>query len=291
LAGHLYDFVPGTANPFADPAISFAGIAADLGLGRNWSGGSKRAAITQLLRQTLEQQPGRFCDLILQVVTRGIAYRDGKGRPITREEIDELNGLVAEVGFKIPELHDRDFLKDLARARPTEEEHSGVSPRTQQTLLEHLRKVMSLSPQARGYEFEKFLNALFDAYGLAPRGAFRLVGEQIDGSFQIGQDTYLVEATWRGQKVGAEELGTLAEKVRGKAQWSRGLHISYSSYTKDGLTAFSMGKPTNLICADGLDLHELLQRGLDLGEVVGQKARSAAETNRAFVPVRELFPA
>ena len=40
----------------------------------------------------------------------------------------------------------------------------------------------SMQPQPRGYAFEKFLRDLFTFYGLEARGAFRLVGEQIDGS-------------------------------------------------------------------------------------------------------------
>lgn len=288
LATHLYGFLPGTPHPFADPSISFAAVAHDLGLGEYWSGGSKQPAITQLLRLTLEQQRGRFCDLVLQIVMRSMTYR--KGTPIMREEINELNSLVAEVGFKIPDLHDPDFLKGLPSSELSPEERGFVSPETLDALREHLARVMALAPQPRGYEFERFLNALFAAYGLAPREPFRIVGEQIDGSFQLGQHTYLVEATWRDKRVGAEEIGTLAEKVRGKAEWSRGLHISYSSYTTEGLTAFAVGKRTNIICMDGLDLHEMLNHAVTLGDVVEQKARRAAETNQAHTPVRDLFP-
>jgi hypothetical protein len=54
--------------------------------------------------------------------------------------------------------------------------------------------VSSLKPDARGRAFESFLNDLFAAYGLSPRNPFRLTGEQIDGSFELGQDTYLLEA-------------------------------------------------------------------------------------------------
>jgi hypothetical protein len=45
---------------------------------------------------------------------------------------------------------------------------------------------------------------------------------------------------------------------------------------------------TNLICADGLDLYEVLSRKVSLIEVLEAKERRAAETNRAFVAVRDL---
>lgn len=54
--------------------------------------------------------------------------------------------------------------------------------------------------------------------------------------------------------------------------------------------AFSRGRHTNLICADGLDVYEVLSRKASLIDVIEEKARQAAETNRAFVPVREPRP-
>jgi hypothetical protein len=47
-----------------------------------------------------------------------------------------------------------------------------------------------MPPQQRGFAFERILNDLFELFQLAPRRSFRLVGEQIDGSFQLGQDVY-----------------------------------------------------------------------------------------------------
>ncbi|WP_260691845.1 hypothetical protein [Rhizobium leguminosarum] len=57
-----------------------------------------------------------------------------------------------------------------------------------------LLQVTSLAPHARGYAFEGFLRDLFNAFALAAQDPFRLRGEQIDGSFLLGSDTYLLEA-------------------------------------------------------------------------------------------------
>jgi hypothetical protein len=40
---------------------------------------------------------------------------------------------------------------------------------------------------------------------------------------------------------------------------------------------------------EGLDLYEVMNRGLSLPDVLTAKARRAAETNQCFVPVRLLF--
>ena len=47
------------------------------------------------------------------------------------------------------------------------------------------------NPQARGYQFERYLNRLFKDCALEPRESFRIKGEQIDGSFVLRNDIYL----------------------------------------------------------------------------------------------------
>jgi Restriction endonuclease len=145
-----------------------------------------------------------------------------------------------------------------------------------------------LAPQPRGYAFERFLKELFDAYGLAAAEPFRLKGEQIDGSFQFGNETYLVEAKWQGNPIGVAELHTFHGKIEQKAAWTRGLFISNSSFTEEGLIAFGRGK--RVICMDGYDLYETLNREIPLNHVLEQKVRRAAETGSPFVRVRDLFP-
>lgn len=153
-------------------------------------------------------------------------------------------------------------------------------------LAARLITISGMDPQRRGYEFEKFLKDVFDAFGLAPRASFRVQGEQIDGSFSLGQETYLLEAKWTNAKVDGATLRSFNAKVEDKARWSRGLMISQSGFTPEGLHALGRGK--SVVCMDGLDLHETLTRRLDLSSVIAAKVRRAAETGVSFVPVREL---
>ena len=148
--------------------------------------------------------------------------------------------------------------------------------------------MFELEPQARGYAFEKFLKDMFDAYGLSARASFRLVGEQIDGSFVSGGDTYLLEARWTKNSVDATTLRSFNGKVQDKASWSRGLLLSYTGFSPDGLNAFGRGK--SVICMDGRDLHDVLLRRLDFETVLSMKARWAAETGQPFVRVDDLPP-
>jgi hypothetical protein len=155
-------------------------------------------------------------------------------------------------------------------------------------LKDELLGLHQLAAQARGYAFEAFLKELFDAFGLAAREAFRLRGEQIDGSFQLGHETYLLEAKWQNAQTGVADLHAFHGKLEQKASWTRGLFVSNSGFTEDGLVAFGRGK--RLVCVDGLDLYDIMQRGIPFGEALERKIRRAAETGHPFARIRDLYP-
>jgi hypothetical protein len=176
---------------------------------------------------------------------------------------------------------------DNARS-PTPEPAASFDRKKVGELKRDLLAVTSLQAHARGYAFERFLCGLFEAHGLAPREPFRLRGEQIDGSFQFGTDTYLVEAKWHGSPIGVADLHVFHGKIEQKAAWTRGLFVSNSGFSEDGLAAFGRGK--RVVCMDGFDLYETLEREIPLAQVLERKVRRAAETGSPFVRVRDLFP-
>ncbi|HEU0153186.1 MAG TPA: restriction endonuclease [Arenimonas sp.] len=197
------------------------------------------------------------------------------------DDVVALNELVIRLGGKP--------IKSPARAaKPAAPAESQIPDSVFAELDSALQALLPLSPQPRGYAFEKFLTQAFTAFGLNPRDGFRNRGEQIDGSFQLDGQTYLLEAKWHGPRIAADELHIFCGKITQKAAWSRGLFVSESGFTQEGLDAFGRSKP--VICMDGLDIYEMLKRKLSLQEVLRLKARRAAESGVVFAPVRELFP-
>lgn len=185
------------------------------------------------------------------------------------------------------------FLALVARLSdvPTSRRDQPPQPATASRLLAGLRddlvKVAGLAPQDRGYGFEDFLRRCFDVAGLEAREPFRNIGEQIDGSFLLSEETYLLEAKWQASPTGVGDLHAFHGKIEQKAAWARGLFVSYHGFTAEGLAAFGAGK--RLICMDGRDLHDALDRQIPLRVVLERKVRRAAETGRAHTPVGELF--
>jgi hypothetical protein len=191
---------------------------------------------------------------------------------------------------KVPNAKAR-FLELLARLgddpAPTKQQPTAFDRARYSELQAGLIALGGMSPQPRGFAFEKYLKQLFDAFGLEARSAFRLVGEQIDGSFLLGVETYLLEAKWHNEQTGIGDLHAFHGKIEQKAAWARGLFVSYIGFSDQGLQAFGRGK--RVICLDGADLAEAFSRELPLPEVLNRKVRRAAETGAAFVRVRDLF--
>ena len=290
IAELLYDFLPGKPHPYADQSVSFPGIAQKLGLSYLWRNGSKLPSLTTLLEGTLDTHRSLFCDLILEIVRSGMKYRNSKGNPITFDEIQTLNELIAKVNFKIPELWSSDFLESLPRTESEKEAHQ--SETLNEELVHELKGkfigLADLAPQTRGYAFEKFLRDFFSVFHLEPRSPFRILGEQIDGSFQLEGSTYLVEAKWHNAQTAQADLLVFHGKIEGKAKWSRGLFVSFNGFTPDGLDAFSRGRSTSMVGMTGQDIFFILDGMMTLDEALTKKSRRAAETGEFFVSVYEL---
>ena len=161
-----------------------------------------------------------------------------------------------------------------------------IDPEVSLKLKTDLLKISTLEPHNRGYAYERFLKRLFDANGLSGRAPFRNPGEQIDGSFELFGEIYLLEAKWQSKKIGVDDLRSFNAKVEDKASWSRGFFISDSGFTDVGLKAF--GRGNRVVCMDGLDLYEMLDGNLSFAFVLSLKARRVAETGHPFVRIRDL---
>lgn len=290
VARLLYDYLPNKPHPYANQSISIAGVAQDLGLGQFYIGGSKLPAITTLLLQTLERRLDKFCTLVLEVVRRGMVYRQGKGEPIQREDVLALNEGVRSAGFKIPDLWDPAFLDSLPRRRP---ESAPTEPIASAKVLAPLKQQLvglgAVRQDARGPAFEAFLRDLFAAFSLGPRGSIRLVGEQIDGSFELDGETYLLEAKFHAEQLGPGPMREFRDKVDGKASWSRGILVSWSGFTEQALAAFGRGRATNAIGFSGQDLFFVLDGHITLPDAIRRKVRRAAETGEFYVSIQQLL--
>jgi hypothetical protein len=305
IAALLYDFLPGSGSTSWKGHVSFRTVAEKVGVGDFWQPGSKAPAITALLERTLEFRRGRFEPLMVEIVRAGISYKQRQGKPITPQTIDRLNGLILDVGFKLPALWDPDFKVSLAsqgsdRARQRVEEVMAQerikeSERQMRTLqLDDLkRQFLALSQDAdrqhAGLELESVLNNLFNLAGLSPREPFRVIGEQIDGSFELDHEIYLLEAKWQHHPCPEADLLVFREKVEGKSKFTRGVFVSINGITVEAKDAITRGKQPVFLIMDGYDLLMLLEDRIDLTSFMRQRQRILSEEGVVSVPFPDLF--
>ena len=225
--------------------------------------GSKIPMITTLLERTLEYRRERFEPLMLEIVRAGLTYRQKQGNPITPEEVQKLNGLILEIGFKFPDLASG-FITSL-RADSSERAKEYVNQAMQR------EKLKATERSARNNELEKLkrqfynlhgiiqskqsrpptqkvLNRLFELHGLSPREPFRVVGEQIDGSFILDHEIYLLEAKWHQTPLPEGDLLIFRGKVEGKSKYTRGVFISVKRHKQRCSRSHNKRKTTQFFC-------------------------------------------
>jgi hypothetical protein len=173
----------------------------------------------------------------------------------------------------------------LFASRPAKTKVSVPDEQTWSTLAHEFTVLRDLDPQPRGYAFERFLNRLFEACKLEPREAFRLRGEQIDGSFQL-VDTYLLEARWRNEQSDAAALRSFQGKVEDRPVWARGLFVSYSGFSSDGLAAFGARR---ILLMDGLASTTRWNGESPSTRLSRQRPAGRPKQPAQFVRVRDLF--
>ena len=144
---------------------------------------------------------------------------------------------------------------------------------------------MMSDAQSRGYALEQFLNDFMEFEGLSPRGSFKLIGEQIDGSFQWSGRTFLVEAKWIKDPVDGSSFGNFQYKINGKTADTRGLFVSINGYSRQAIAGLNMKGSLNFVCIDGTHVMRSAEYGWILSKILGIVWRHAGETGESYLPV------
>jgi hypothetical protein len=139
-----------------------------------------------------------------------------------------------------------------------------------------------MTVQARGRLFERFLQELFNRQSIAMGDAFRIVGEQIDGTFKFEGENYIVEAKWQNAASSTGDLYKFAHKVDGKMH-GRGMFISVNDFSNEAIRAIVVGKHIKTMLMDGEDLSYILEGRVSLEKMLDYKIRAAQTRGDVYV--------
>jgi Protein of unknown function (DUF3644). len=266
-AGYVLDFTNKTMREFFESELS---IDIDNDIYRK-DGDSKIKRLRCLLKQADRET-------VLRVVTRLWEYRKSIPDSVITAQDD------AAYGRFVTKIQGADSLA-ASGITPILIVPTGID---NDYFLKGLEALHNQQPHQRGHSFELWLNELFTAFYLSPKGAFRLKGEQIDGSFLLNNETYLVEAKWHSTKTGNADLHAFHGKLDQKISWARGVFISWAGFTRSGLDAWGRGK--KVICVSGYDLVLMLKNNISFRMLMEEKIRRAAETGNLYVKIDEIYP-
>jgi hypothetical protein len=158
--------------------------------------------------------------------------------------------------------------------------------------LEGLRKkfaedVVNPNRQNAGYSLEGLLQELFSLFEIDYKKSYKTGVEQIDGHVWFEGFDYLVEARWRQDQPGVQEIGGFKTKVDLKLESTRGIFVAVQGFREQVVGKF-LGRGCNIIFWDGADLIQVLEGRVDLREGMRFKIEKAAQEGRTYVPLREF---
>lgn len=259
----------------------------------DWDNEYKRNIVSSLIDQLLLQNQTKLVLKILEEVVRLDNYthlerlEDGKRKAkIAKESVNALKDLYRT--HQINEIEQQKIEERRKKAREKQLENNAV-----QIKLEEMKMLFyelfnsNIIRQSRGYKLEKLLIDLFTLFDLDPKASFRLLGEQIDGSFSFHNTDFLLEAKWQ-KYVGIQDLDAFNGKISRKLDNTLGLFISINGYSPESVMAHSMGKKL-MILMDGGDLAAVLEGRIDLVDLLLRKKRHASQTGEIYLKVNDIL--
>jgi len=139
-----------------------------------------------------------------------------------------------------------------------------------------------------GLALEKLLNRLFEIFELRPRQPFRVVGEQIDGSFELEGQVYLLESKWENDPLPEADLLVFRGKIEGKSTFTRGVFIALNDISIPARDAITRGKAPSFFVMNGHDLMMILSEAISLTEFLRKRVRLLAEEGCVCFPFSKL---
>ena len=114
------------------------------------------------------------------------------------------------------------------------------------------------------------------------------MGEQIDGSFELEGQIYLLEAKWEKHPLPEADLLIFRGKIEGKSTFTRGVFIALNDVSPPARDAITRGKAPSFFVMNGHDLTMILSEAMSLTDFLRKRVRLLAEEGCVCVPFSEL---
>jgi hypothetical protein len=176
----------------------------------------------------------------------------------------------------------------IEEARTEAQEHRHMAEKLAALKGRYEELVVLEDAQERGRRLEPLLRDLFVLFDLDPKAAFTLRGEQIDGSFSLGETHFLLEAKWTKDPSERKELDAFKSKIQGKIENTLGLFVSINGFHETAVELHS-GHGSQMLLMTGADLYLVLDARVDLVDLLKRKHRHASQTGSVLLEAQALL--
>ncbi|MFZ0245241.1 hypothetical protein [Candidatus Binatus sp.] len=143
----------------------------------------------------------------------------------------------------------------------------------------------------RGYLLQDLINRLFDLHQIPVVRSFtrNQGGEQIDGAFKLDGWHYLVECRWRQKLADIRQLDGLKGQIDRSGKQTMGLFLSIEGWSDHVPGLLKQNPEKSIILMDGYDLRVVLDRRLDLSDLISAKVAKLNLEAEPYHGVREYL--
>lgn len=255
----------------------------------------KRRAADEIVQRMASDQD-RYREMLIRLMVDVAALDDFpklRGIEDHEKKIAEAKAAVTELR-KYTKPYEAELLEQekarerIAEVRATAAEKRDFEDRLAALMKRYGELVAMDDQQARGRSLESLLRDLFALFDLDPRAAFTLYGEQIDGSFTLGETHFLLEAKWTKEATDRGALSIFKDKVQGKIENTLGLFVSINGFYESAVKHHS-GQGAQMLLMSGGDLYLVLDGRIDLDELLRRKLRHASQTGEILLEASEVL--
>ena len=182
------------------------------------------------------------------------------------------------------------FLDQLGDLNPNLTNGRGTPLRLLLKAYDNLQS-SSITPQIRGYEFEKVVSRLFGVSNVLVRESFtRNAGsEQIDEALQLDNWYYLVECKWRSKKTSRGEVDVFCTKVGRSGAQTMGVFISVNGWSSKVVDLLKQNADKRVLLMSGDDIRAVLAEAIPLVDLLRVKVQALSLTSEPFISAEDAL--
>ena len=257
----------------------------------DWNENTKIESVSQLIDR-MAKRPDIYQTDILKLIQEVSNFNDFSHLKIW----DDSDSKIRKAKISVEKLRNQskgyfDTIEELKKAESARIKNQEKIKETinYQKKLDDLKNkffeiAINKDAQKRGLLLEKFLNDLFNFFDLDAKNSFKILGEQIDGSFTFDNTDYLLEAKWQKKLINAQDLYGFSGKIQGKLKNTLGLYVSLEGYSTES-TKTDNPIVKSIILMDGSDLMQVLEGRIKLTDMLYIKRRHAAQTGEIYYKI------